>query len=84
MDKFDALPCSTLAPSIPLDFRRLTRMRWLSVPPDTITYPSFCISSQNALQLLSTCSVKMIDQVPLAVGQRVSPSYNDEPGVGTA
>ena len=29
-------PCSTLAPSIPLDFRRFTRMRWLSVPPDTI------------------------------------------------
>ena len=35
--RFATFPCSTRAPSIPLDFRRFTRMRWLSVPPDTIT-----------------------------------------------
>ncbi len=44
----------TRAPSMPFGFRS-TRIRWLSVPPDTTLYPSSTIRLDSAWQLSTTC-----------------------------
>ena len=45
---------SALAPSIPFD-RKSTKIKCVSVPPETIWYPRDVSSSARALQLATTC-----------------------------
>mmetsp|Transcript_6521 Transcript_6521/g.14763 ORF Transcript_6521/g.14763 Transcript_6521/m.14763 type:complete len:245 (+) Transcript_6521:14-748(+) len=46
---------STLAPSIALELLTFTSTRWLSVPPDTTSYPILCSSSDSLAQFFRTC-----------------------------